>query len=83
MRYPMPFRYAEPMAAARSRDPVLAKIRLMWVLTVWVLRNSRAAICGLDSSRARGSYGVDAAFMSVELHERGIHAVSSGPGGPG
>jgi hypothetical protein len=27
------------MAAARSLDPVLAKIRLMWVLIVWLLRN--------------------------------------------
>src|ERR1700689_5337544 len=35
------------MAATRSRDPVLAKIRLMWVLTVWLLRNSRSAISGL------------------------------------
>ena len=27
------------MAAARSREPVLAKIRLMCVLMVWLLRN--------------------------------------------
>jgi hypothetical protein len=25
---------------------------------------------------------MDAAFMSLELHERGIHAVSCGAGGP-
>src|ERR1019366_6262810 len=31
------------MAAARSRDPVLAKIRLMWVLVVWLLRYRRPA----------------------------------------
>ena len=49
------------MAAARSLDPVLAKIRLMWVLTVWLLRNSCAAISGLVSPRAmqaaRPGYG--------------------------
>jgi hypothetical protein len=32
---------------------------------------------------ARGSYGVDAAFMQLKRHERGIHAVSCGVGGPG
>ncbi len=37
------------MAATRSLDPVLAKIRLMCVLTVWLLRNKRAAISGLVS----------------------------------
>ena len=37
------------MAATRSLDPVLAKIRLMCVFTVWLLRNSRAAISGLVS----------------------------------
>src|SRR5258707_11531504 len=40
------------MAAARSREPVLAKIRLMWVLTVWLLRNRCAAISGLVIPRA-------------------------------
>src|ERR1035441_10870928 len=40
------------MAAARSRDPVLAKIRLMWVLIVWLLRYKRPAISGLVSPRA-------------------------------
>jgi hypothetical protein len=38
------------MAATRSRDPVLAKIRLMCVLTVWLLRNSRVAISGVGQS---------------------------------
>jgi hypothetical protein len=32
---------------------------------------------------ARGSHGMNAAFMSSELHERGIHAVSRDAGGPG
>ena len=31
---------------------------------------------------ARGSNCMNAAFMSPELHERGIHAVSRGAGGP-
>jgi len=39
------------MAATRSLDPVLAKIRLMCVFTVWLLRNSRVAM------RAAFSYG--------------------------
>src|ERR1700689_5824513 len=42
-------RRAYPMAATRSREPVLAKIRLMWVLIVWLLRNSRSALSGLVS----------------------------------
>ena len=29
--------------AVRSPDPVLAKVRLMWVFTVWLLRNRRSA----------------------------------------
>src|ERR1019366_9351588 len=43
---------ADVVAAARSRDPVLAKIRLMWVLIVWLLRYKRPAISGLVSPRA-------------------------------
>jgi hypothetical protein len=34
------------VAAALSRDLVLAKIRLMWLLTVWLLRTRAAAISG-------------------------------------
>ena len=40
------------MAAARSREPVLAKMRLMCVLTVWLLRKSCAAISELLRPRA-------------------------------
>jgi hypothetical protein len=35
------------------------------------------------SAPARGSNCMNAATMSPELHERGIHAVSCGAGGPG
>src|ERR1700744_6620708 len=67
------------MAAARSRDPVLAKIRLMWVLTVWLLRNSCAAISGLVSPRAMR------ARISVSRWVRpsGPGVAQAAPGGAG
>jgi DNA-binding NarL/FixJ family response regulator len=38
---------AADAAAARSREPVFAKIRLMWLLTVCVVTNRRAEILRL------------------------------------
>ena len=43
----MPWVYAYCTACARSRQPVLVKIRLMCVLTVASLRKSSRAICRL------------------------------------
>jgi hypothetical protein len=40
------------VAAALSRDLVLAKIRLMWLLMVWLLRTRVVAIFGVGHARA-------------------------------
>jgi hypothetical protein len=41
------------VAAARSRDRVLAKMRLMWVLMVWLLRNRARAMPVRSASLVR------------------------------
>jgi len=53
------------MAAARSRDPVLAKIRLIWVLMVWLLRNSCSAISGLVSPAGDQAEDLDLALRQA------------------
>jgi hypothetical protein len=65
------------MAAARSADPVLAKIRLMWLLTVCGLRNSSAALQrGQQARRQLARVGVGGRADPV------LAAVISGYGQP-
>jgi hypothetical protein len=46
------------MASVRLAEPVLAKIRLMWVLTVWALTKRVSAIRGLlDHTGPEGQFG--------------------------
>ena len=48
-------------------------------LPVVFLRFRQAVVTG-DTTSAAGSYDVDAAFMSLQVHDRGIHAVRPGAG---
>ena len=61
------------MAWVRSREPVLAKIRLMWVLTVASLTNSARAISRLD---------LPAAMRRSTSDSRGVRSVSAGSAPP-
>jgi hypothetical protein len=51
-------------------------------LPVVFLRFQQPAGTG-DPKPIAGSYDVDAAFMSFQLHDGGIHAVRAGAGGAG
>ena len=62
------------MAWVRSRDPVLAKIRLTWVLTVASLTNSARAVSRLD---------LPAAMRRSTSDSRGVRSVSAGPAAGG
>ena len=48
----------------------------------WCLR-VRPAVVTPDTGSAARSYDMNAPFMSLELHERGIHVVRPGAGGAG
>ena len=61
------------MAWLRSREPVLAKIRLTWVLTVASLTNSARAISRLD---------LPAAMRRSTSDSRGVRSVSAGSAAP-
>ncbi|CAM5678570.1 hypothetical protein SBADM41S_06010 [Streptomyces badius] len=47
-----PSSYARITACARSRSPIFANSRLMWVFTVWSVMVSRSAMSALDNPRA-------------------------------
>ncbi len=66
------------MAAARSRELVLVKMRLMWDLTVWLLRQSCWAISGLV--RPCGDEGQDLGFALGEAVGQGARAGGGGRG---
>jgi hypothetical protein len=61
------------MAWLRSREPVLAKIRLTWVLTVASLTKSARAISRLD---------LPAAMRRSTSDSRGVRSVSAGSAAP-